>query len=107
MNSKDIVRNLCCSRKLDRDKAASDLDKYLLTCSPSDRISVENELLQLFEASHTSWETKQGCLLGAKLIIPFIDRDNEKESEFSLQIKINSEKLLTDAEVRVRTEAGE
>lgn len=106
MNPKDIISNLCSSRKLDRDKAIADLDKYLLTCSNLERISLETDLLQLLQSSHNCWETKQGCLSGAKSIIPFVDHDNEKESEFALQIKVIAEKLLTDGEVRVRTEAG-
>ncbi|XP_075223588.1 uncharacterized protein LOC142325568 [Lycorma delicatula] len=106
MNPKDIVANLCSSRKLDRDNAVSDLDKLLLTCSPQERVALETELLKLLNNSHNSWETKQGCLAGAKSLIPFVDHDNDKESEFLLQMKVIAEKLLTDTEIRVRTEAG-
>ncbi|XP_023717328.1 uncharacterized protein LOC111869790 isoform X2 [Cryptotermes secundus] len=57
--------------------------------------------------SETSWETKHGCLLGAKALIPYLNLDDEHEADFVHRIKAIAEKFLTDIEVRVRMAAGE
>lgn len=106
MDHKELITPLCSSQKLERDNGIVKLDKFLTTCDISDRLTLENILIEFLNNSCNSWETKQGCLTGAKALIPFIDKENEQEHRFSLEIRSIARKCLTDVEVRVRTEAG-
>ncbi|XP_039282268.1 uncharacterized protein LOC111049982 isoform X2 [Nilaparvata lugens] len=106
MDHRELITALCSTQKLERDNGIVKLDKFLSTCNISDRLTLESIFIEFLNISCNSWETKQGCLTGAKALIPFIDKENEQEIEFSHEIKSIARKCLTDVEVRVRTEAG-
>ncbi|KAK7788464.1 hypothetical protein R5R35_012208 [Gryllus longicercus] len=103
----DVINLLCSSMKLDRDKGVSELQRLLPSCMDTERINAEFQLINLLSDSSSSWETKHGCLMGAKCIVPFVNLDDEHEEEFIQKIKCSSQRLLTDVEVRVRISAGE
>ncbi|KAJ4426515.1 hypothetical protein ANN_27329 [Periplaneta americana] len=103
----EILELLCNSMKLERDRGVGELQKVLPTCSENERLQFEGNLLLLISDSETSWETKHGCLLGAKALVPYLNLEDEREAEFVHRIKAIAEKCLTDIEVRVRTAAGE
>lgn len=103
----EFLTTLCSQKKLDRDNGVTDLNKYLSTCCSDKRIELENELFLLISSSsEIPWETKHGCLLGAKALLSVIDLNNEREYAFTMDIKQIARQLLTDIEVRVRLEAG-
>lgn len=104
----EVLTQLCSQTKLERDKGAAHLHRLLPTVTSDERIQLEENLLQLLNGTgDIPWETKQGSLLGAKSVIPFINTENEKEAEFLQHLKEVARRLLTDTEVRVRLEAGE
>ena len=102
----EILELLCNTMKLERDRGVGELQRILPTLSENDRKLFENNLLILISDTESSWETKHGCLLGAKALILFLDLDDEQEAQFVQRIKTVAEKLLTDVEVRVRLAAG-
>jgi hypothetical protein len=102
----EILELLCNSMKLERDKGVGELQRVLPTCSENERLQFEVNLILLISDSETSWETKHGCLLGAKALIPYLNVDDEHDANFVHSIKAIAEKLLTDIEVRVRMAAG-
>lgn len=103
----EILELLCNSMKLERDKGVGELQRVLPTCSENEKLQFEVNLILLISDSETSWETKHGCLLGAKALIPYLNVDDEHDANFVHSIKAIAEKLLTDIEVRVRMAAGE
>lgn len=102
----EILELLCNSMKLERDRGVGELQRVLPTCSENERVQFEVNLVLLISDSETSWETKHGCLLGAKALIPYLNLDDEHEADFVHRIKAIAEKFLTDIEVRVRMAAG-
>ncbi|XP_063218137.1 uncharacterized protein LOC134528448 isoform X1 [Bacillus rossius redtenbacheri] len=103
----EILGLLCNPMKLERDRAVGELQKFLPACSKADRLEFQSNLLQLISDTESPWETKHGCLLGAKSLIPYANLESEREIDFLHQMKSVAEKLLTDVEVRVRLAAGE
>lgn len=105
--SDEVLSILCSSKKIERDKGVVQLHKILLSSDIEIRICLETKILQLLTGSEgTPWETKHGCLLGAKEIIYKIDLNCEREFIFFNEIRNIARKLLTDVEVRVRLESG-
>ena len=92
--------------KLERDRGVCELQRVLPTCSEHERLQFEVNLILLISDSEISWETKHGCLLGAKAVIPYLNLDDEHDANFVNSIKTIAQKLLTDIEVRVRMAAG-
>lgn len=92
--------------KLERDRGVGELQRILPTCSENERVQLEINLILLISDSETSWETKHGCLLGAKALIPYLNLDDEHDADFVHRVKAIAEKYLTDIEVRVRMAAG-
>lgn len=105
--NKEVLHLLCSSMKLERDKGVVELEKLLPILNLSDRHSLQKCLLNLLSDSESSWGTKQGCLLGAKSLISYLNLDEDSDCNFIINIKEISQKLLTDIEVRVRLAAGE
>ncbi|PSN56963.1 hypothetical protein C0J52_10867 [Blattella germanica] len=103
----EVLNLLCNSMKLERDRGVGELQRVLPSCSENDRVQFEVNLLLLVSDTESTWETKHGCLLGAKALVPYINLDDEREADFVHRIKGIAEKLLTDIEVRVRMAAGE
>ncbi|XP_067011656.1 uncharacterized protein [Anabrus simplex] len=103
----DVLNLLCSAKKLERDKGIAEVQRVLPTFNEAQKLELQARLLQLISDTGSPWETKQGCLLGAKCLIPYVNLDDEQEAEFVHRMKTASEKLLTDIEVRVRIAAGE
>lgn len=103
----EVLTQLCSQTKLERDKGAAQLHRLLPTLTFDERIQLEENLFQLLHGTgDVPWESKQGSLLGAKLVVPFTNTENEKEAEFLQNLRQEARKFLTDTEVRVRMEAG-
>lgn len=102
----DVLDLLCSSMKLERDKGICDLQKFLQNSTAADRIKIEHHLIRLLSDSGSPWETKHGCLLAAKCLVPQMDSEDEQEIEFLNLIKPIGVKFLTDVEERVRLAAG-
>ncbi|KAG8226262.1 hypothetical protein J437_LFUL004819 [Ladona fulva] len=103
----NVLSLLCSSLKLERDKGVAELLKAIGSCSEPERLEFSSSLLQSLSNPESTWETKQGCLLAAKAIIPYLNFEFERDVEFAQTIKGIAKKLLTDIEVRVRLAAGE
>lgn len=105
--SDEVLNILCSSKKIERDNGVVQLHKILLSSDTEVKVCLETKILQLLTSSATiPWETKHGCLLGAKEIIHRIDLNCERELMFLKEIRNVARKLLTDIEVRVRLESG-
>jgi hypothetical protein len=102
----EILELLCNPMKLERDRGVGELQRILPTSGKNERLKFEVNLLLQISDSETSWETRHGCLLGSKALIPYLNLDDEHDADFVHRIKAISEKFLTDIEVRVRIAAG-
>lgn len=104
--STEVLEMLCNKVKLIRDQGVGELHRCLPSLNESERIQFEDNLIQLLGDSESSWESKQGSLLGAKALISFVNLENDREVEFIERMKEMALKFLTDFEVRVRIAAG-
>lgn len=103
----EVLNTLCSAKKIERDSGVVLLHKFLTLDLTEARIDLETKILQLLRGfQDIPWETKQGCLLGAKEIILKVNLELEREIEFINHIKDLTRRLLTDIEVRVRLESG-
>ncbi|XP_071441316.1 uncharacterized protein [Hetaerina americana] len=103
----DVLFLLCSNLKLERDVGVAELLKAITACCDADRLNFSSRLLQMLSNPESTWEIKQGCLLGAKALVPYLNFENEREVDFAQDIKTVAQTLLTDVEVRVRLAAGE
>lgn len=101
-----VVNQLCSSMKIERDNGVNEMQKMLPALTEVERLTIESTLLHLLGHSENQWETKQGCLLGAKALVPYLNTEDERELDFVSNMKTIAEKMLTDLEVRVRVAAG-
>lgn len=103
----EVLNTLCSTKKIERDSGVVLLHKFLTLDLTEARIDLESKILQLLRRfQDIPWETKHGCLLGAKEIILKVNLELEREIEFINHIKDLTRRLLTDIEVRVRLESG-
>lgn len=103
----EVLNTLCSAKKIERDSGVVLLHKFLTLDLTEARIDLETKILQLLRGfEDIPWETKHGCLLGAKEIILKVNLELEREIEFINHIKDLTRRLLTDIEVRVRLESG-
>lgn len=104
----EVLNTLCSAKKIERDSGVVLLHKFLILDLTEARIDLESKILKLLRRfQDIPWETKHGCLLGAKEIILKVNLESEREIEFINHIKDLTRRLLTDIEVRVRLESGE
>ncbi|KAK7067123.1 hypothetical protein SK128_006222 [Halocaridina rubra] len=100
-----IVKSLCASQKLERDRAIADLSGKLKSIPPELIQSLQKLLLNIANDLDSPWESKHGSFLGVKLIICTVE--SEPESPFHIEARETSLKALTHPEVRVRQASGE
>lgn len=105
--SHQILHLLCSSMKLERDQAISDLNKTLPVSDEAATRAFKTSLIDAVAARDVSWETKYGCLLGAKIVSNYLDVDNELDLLFVNKYKDTAIRYLVDEEPRVRVAAGE
>lgn len=103
----EVLGVLCSSKKIERDRGILLLHTFLSSANEESRIVLEEQIINILNSSEDiPWETKHGCLLGAKEVILRANLDCERELNFLCQSRELARKLLTDMEVRVRLESG-
>ncbi|XP_038077963.1 uncharacterized protein LOC119745577 [Patiria miniata] len=105
MSTEATLQLLCGEKKLDRDRGLGELQRLMDECDPPGLERLETALTSLLHGqdSQTSWETRQGVLLGSKVVVM-----HEWGSEtFATQLRLYALHSLNDDEARVRIAAGE
>ncbi|XP_071962564.1 uncharacterized protein [Antedon mediterranea] len=104
MEASDIQQLLCSSKKIERDRGLAELKSIVNSAEPDDVEKLEVDFIGLLQKPDcVSWETKQGALLGSRLIVV-----NQWSSEnFGTELKMHVLELLNHNEARVRLSAGE
>lgn len=105
--SHEILHLLCSSMKLERDQAISDLNKTLPASSDGIIQEFKNSLIEAISERNIQWETKYGCLLGAKIVVSYVNLENQYDQVFINKYKDIALRYLVDDEPRVRIAAGE
>ncbi|XP_071785582.1 uncharacterized protein [Asterias amurensis] len=96
---------VCGAKKLDRDRGIAELQRLVNDADPPGLERLETALTSLLRSqnSQTSWEKRQGVLLGSKQVVA-----HEWSSEtFCTQLRLYAIHSLNDEEARVRLAAGE
>lgn len=103
----EVLNALCSTIKTERDSGVVLLHEFLSLDITEARIDFETSIIQVLRRfEDITWETKHGCLLAAKEIIPKVNLELEREIGFIDHIKYLARKLLTDIEVQVRLQSG-
>ena len=102
-----ILRFLCSHTKLERDRGLAALEQKLkepagLFADEEALGGLQSSLLDLVKSSDKGWETKQGGLLGTKLVI----LDGKCSDNFCETARNAALGLLHDDEARVRLASG-
>ena len=98
------IELLVSSTKLQRDKGAVEIDKFLQNATDDEWKTLETKLLKIFSTDHEEWEVKHGALMGSKTVL---GQEKQKSSDsFTDQVRENALSLLEDKESRVRLAAG-
>nr|XP_046486341.1 uncharacterized protein LOC124220926 isoform X2 [Neodiprion pinetum] len=105
--SHEILHLLCSPMKLERDQAISELNKTLPASSQSTVQQFKNALIATATNKEAPWETKYGCLLGTKIVVSYLNIENEDDQLFINKYKDTALQYLIDDEPRVRIAAGE
>ncbi|XP_046749618.1 uncharacterized protein LOC124413223 isoform X2 [Diprion similis] len=105
--SHEILHLLCSPMKLERDQAISELNKILPASSQSTVQQFKNALIAAAANREASWETKYGCLLGTKIVVSYLNIENEHDQLFINKYKDTALQYLIDDEPRIRIAAGE
>ena len=95
---------VCGAKKLDRDRGIAELQRLVNDADPPGLERLETALTSLLRSqnSQTSWEKRQGVLLGSKQVVA-----HEWSSEtFCTQLRLYAIHSLNDEEARVRLAAG-
>ncbi|KAJ8309492.1 hypothetical protein KUTeg_014366 [Tegillarca granosa] len=99
----EILKNLCSSVKLERDRGYQKLTDFLKRLDLEGLFQLELEIIKLLDDNDASWETRHGALMGAKAILI----NGNASDDFVVELRVKTVKFLDDAEFRVRIAAGE
>ena len=102
--AENVLKLLCSSLKLERDKGLLELQRYLVGRDQTAVEDLENTFSKLLDELATPWETKHGGLSGAKTLL--LHDGNPCSDEFAASVKAHALRLLEDGEFRVRIAAG-
>ena len=106
----DILNRLCSSGKLERDKGAVELQRFV--ADDSDKASIrelEKSVLRLLQDDTFPWESRHGGLMAAKVLVfseQLPDKNKHCSEEFPVKLRECAVNLLEDSESRVRLAAG-
>lgn len=101
----EVLSLLQSHLKLDRDRALEQLKESLQGLQGSENViaSLRTKILGYVSSSaSSSWETRQGGLLGAKVIIA----GKRGDENFMEEMRVQALRLTQDEEARVRQAAG-
>lgn len=98
----DILKSLCSSAKLERDRGYQKLADFLKRIDLEGLFQLELEITKLLDDSDASWETRHGALMGAKAILV----NGNASDDFVVDLRVKTVKFLDDSEFRVRIAAG-
>jgi len=107
----EIVDRLCSSAKIDRDKGAVELQRFV--ADESDKATIrdlEKSVLILLRDESLPWESRHGGLMAAKVLVfseQLPDKNKHCSEEFPVTLRDCAVKLLEDQESRVRLAAGD
>ncbi|XP_071081412.1 uncharacterized protein [Haliotis cracherodii] len=101
--AEDMLKLLCSTAKLDRDKGLQQLQEFLKKQNVDDVREFENKLVDLMSDGDSTWEKKHGSLMAAKTIMD----SQHFSTEYGNRVLQKSLILLDDKEYRVRISAGE
>ncbi|XP_033114382.1 uncharacterized protein LOC117114802 [Anneissia japonica] len=103
MEKTAVQELLCSSKKIERDRGLTELQRIINSAEPDDIESLEVNFVGLLQSHDSEWETKQGALQGSRMLVA-----NPWSSEnFGSQLKVHVLDLLNHNEARVRLSAGE
>ncbi|XP_048737561.2 uncharacterized protein LOC125652410 [Ostrea edulis] len=97
-----IIRELCSSQKLERDRGFHSFVKHIDSLESEDVNSLEQDVSKLF-IEDSSWEKKHGGLMAAKALLTC----GKSSDDFAVDMRSQALKYLDNNEFRVRIAAGE
>ncbi|XP_072032350.1 uncharacterized protein [Amphiura filiformis] len=102
-NLEQILVLITADKKLDRDRGLGELNRKINNAEPHEMQAVETALTRFLQDSTASWETHQGALLAAKLVLG----SNLSSDHFAAELRLHALHQLNNNEARVRLAAGE
>lgn len=100
--SNAILKELCSSLKLERDRGYQNLVAHLQSLDEEGIYNLQFDLSKLLNDNELSWESKHGGLMGAKAVL----ENGNVSDDFEIEIKRKCMDHLDDNEFRVRIAAG-
>jgi hypothetical protein len=100
--SDTIVKELCSSLKLERDRGYQQLVAHLQGLDEEGIYNLQFDLSKILNDIESTWEAKHGALMGAKAVM----ENGNVSDDFEIEIKKKVMDLLDDNEFRVRIAAG-
>jgi hypothetical protein len=100
--SDTIVKELCSSLKLERDRGYQQLVAHLQGLDEEGIYNLQFDLSKILNDIESTWEAKHGALMGAKAVM----ENGNVSDDFEIEIKRKVMDLLDDNEFRVRIAAG-
>ncbi|GAB1608917.1 uncharacterized protein LOC115226077, partial [Argonauta hians] len=97
------LRSLCSKAKLERDRAAAELQKIAATLTDAELTELQDRTTALLRHGEVDWETRHGALRAAAVVLC----SKRASPAFVSFVKDNLSPLLDDREFRVRLAAGE
>ncbi|XP_071164390.1 uncharacterized protein [Mytilus edulis] len=101
--SNAILKELCSSLKLERDRGYQNFVAHLQSLDEEGIYNLQFDLSKLLNDNELSWESKHGGLMGAKAVL----ENGNVSDDFEIEIKRKCMDHLDDNEFRVRIAAGE
>lgn len=106
----DILKRLCGSVKLERDRGALELERFITERADGAAIrDLEKSLMTFLDDDKLPWESRHGGLMGAKVLVcleQLPDKEKHCSENFPVQLRSLALRLLEDPESRVRLAAG-
>ena len=100
--SDKILKELCSSLKLERDRGFQQLVSHLQSLDEEGIYNLQLDLSKLLNDAESAWESKHGALMGAKAIL----ENGNVSDDFEVELRRKVMELLDDNEFRVRIAAG-
>lgn len=100
--AEEILKKLCSSAKIDRDRGYQDLLRHIHTLEEEGLCDLEQNFSHLLADSTAAWETKHGALMGAKALIS----SGNTTDDFVVDMRSKAVDYLDEGEFRIRIAAG-
>ena len=103
--AEEVLKLLCSTAKLDRDKGVRELEKILEAPEQTTLAWLASEIEIQLKNPQSAWESKHGGLMGAKCLL-LSEKYEDENASFAQNALSSSLQLLEDSESRVRLAAG-